>query len=124
MAAKSPRRPKHPDPLVEVCRALPGATEDVKWGHDLIFSVGDKMFAGFSLEGGDPFSFKVDPLVFSSLVGHDGVEPAPYMARHSWVSVTDRKRLPLATLEDLLAEAHRIVAAKLPKKRRIALGLD
>jgi predicted DNA-binding protein (MmcQ/YjbR family) len=111
------------DALIEFCRSLPGATEDVKWGNDLIFSVGGKMFAGFQMPAGKPVGFKVDPLVFSSLVGNDGIEPAPYMARHYWVSVTDPARLPLDTLKDFLAESHRLVAAKLPKKTRTALGL-
>jgi predicted DNA-binding protein (MmcQ/YjbR family) len=111
------------DPLVTFCRSLPGATEDVKWGHDLIFSVGDKMFAGFPLAGGDPIGFKVDPLVFASLAGSNGIVPAPYMARHHWLSVTDRSRVPLDTLRDLLAESHRIVAAGLSAKKRRELGL-
>ena len=118
------RKPKHSDPLVQFCRSLPGATEDVKWGDDLVFSVGNKMFAGFPILGGDPFGFKVDALVFASLVGHNGIEPARYAARHSWVTVTDRKRVPIDTLKDLLADSHRIVAAKLPRKVRLALGLD
>ena len=28
-----------------LCRTFPGATEDIKWGADLVFSVGEKMFA-------------------------------------------------------------------------------
>ena len=111
------------DALIEFCRSLPGATEDVKWGNDLIFSVGGKMFAGFQLPEGEPLGFKVDPLVFATLVGHDGVVPAPYMARHHWVSVTDRSKLPVATLKDLLADAHALVAGKLPAKTRQTLGL-
>src|SRR5215475_13827940 len=81
------------DALVEFCRSLSGATEDVKWGKDLIFSVGGKMFAGFLLPEGDPIGFKVEPAVFSELVGKKGVVPAPYMAKHSWVSVTNRDNL-------------------------------
>ena len=123
VAQRPPKKQKHPDPLVEFCRSLRGATEDVKWGDDLIFSIGNKMFAGFPILGGDPFGFKVDPLVFTSLVGHNGIEPARYMARHFWVTVTDRKLVPLATLKDLLADAHRIVGAKLPRKTQQALGL-
>lgn len=115
----APRR----DSLVELCRSLPGATEDVKWGADLMFSVGGKMFAGFQLPDGEPIGFKVDPSVFDSLVGHKGVVPAPYMAKHSWVSVTDRTQLPVATLKKLLVESHRLIAEKLPKKTRQALGL-
>jgi predicted DNA-binding protein (MmcQ/YjbR family) len=112
------------DPLLEHCRSLPGATEDVKWGHDLIFSVGGKMFAGFQLPDGEPIGFKVDPLIFDSLVGRDGIVPAPYMAKHSWVSVTDRKQVPVATLRDLLTDAHRLVASKLSRKMRRELGLE
>ncbi len=118
------KRQRHSDPLVEFCRSLPGATEDVKWGDDLVFSVGGKMFAGFPVLGGDPFGFKVDPFVFASLVSHPGIRPARYMARHSWIDVTDRRLVPLATLKDLLADSHRIVSARLPKKTRRALGLD
>ena len=111
------------DELLAFCRSLPGATEDVKWGKDLIFSVGGKMFAGFQLPQGVPIGFKVEPSVFDDLIGHKGVVPAPYMAKHSWVSVTDRTQLPIATLKDLLAESHRLVAEKLSKKAREALGL-
>ena len=111
------------DPLVAFCRALPGATEDVKWGHDLIFSVGGKMFAGFQLPDGQPLAFKVDPLVFDSLSRQPGFAPAPYMARHHWVSVADRGALPQAALEDFLAESHALVAARLSRKTRPRLGL-
>lgn len=120
---KSRAESKPHDPLVEFCRGLPGATEDVKWGNDLIFSVGDKMFAGFPLDGGDPIGFKVDPLLFASLVGHNGVVAAPYMARHSWVHVTDRSLLPIETIQDLLAASHQAVAAGLSRKKRAALGI-
>lgn len=119
---KSPS-PKRKDALLEFCRSLPGATEDVKWGADLIFSVGGKMFAGFQLPDGEPMGFKVEASVFDTLVGQKGIVPAPYMAKHSWVSVTDRKKLPLATLRNLLAESHRLVAEKLSKKTRQSLGL-
>lgn len=111
------------DPLFEHCRSLPGATEDIKWGKDLIFSVGGKMFAGFQLPEGEPIGFKVEPVVFESMVGKSGVIPAPYMAKHSWISVTERARVPETRLKKLLAESHRLVAGKLPAKTRKTLGL-
>ena len=125
-AAAKPRavRDLARDPLVLFCRALPAATEDVKWGNDLVFSVGDKMFAGFLIPDGTPFGFKVAPEVFASLVEQPGIEPAPYLARHHWVSVTDRGALPLRALEEFLAESHRLVAEKLPRRTRRALGLE
>jgi len=110
------------DALIEFCRALPGATEDVKWGKDLILSVGGKMFAGFQLPEGEPLAFKVDPLDFDGLVARKGIVPAPYMAHHSWVSVPERARVPATTLKKLLTESHRLVAEKLSKKARQAMG--
>ena len=104
------------DSLIEYCRSLPGATEDVKWGKDLIFSVGGKMFAGFMLPAGQPLGFKVDPEAFDHMIGKRGIVPAPYMAKHSWISVTDRKKLPEAKLKALLSESHRLVGDKKRKK--------
>ena len=119
----APAASKHADPLAEFCRYLTGATEDVKWGKDLIFSVGGKMFAGFQMPEGEPLGFKVDPLVFDEWVTRPGVIPAPYMAKHSWISVTDRRKVPEATLKKLLKESHRLTAAKLSGRMREKLGL-
>ena len=109
--------------LADFCRALPGATEDVKWGNDLVFSIAGKMFACFELPDCERLSFKVEPLLFSSLVTQPCFEPAPYLARHSWVSLNDTHAVPVDALEDFLTESHRLVAAKLPKKAQQALGL-
>ncbi|HEX7878973.1 MAG TPA: MmcQ/YjbR family DNA-binding protein [Candidatus Eisenbacteria bacterium] len=115
---------RHADALAEFCRNLPGATEDVKWGKDLIFSVGGKMFAGFQLPEGEPLGFKVDPPTFDDWVKRPGVIPAPYMARHSWISVTDRTKVAESTLKKLLKESHRLTAEKLSGKMREKLGLS
>ena len=112
------------DRLFELCKALPGVTEDVKWGDNLVFSVGGKMFAVFDLPDGEPFSFKVDPDAFSLLTQQPGIEPAPYLARHSWVSVSSRGVMPLDAVKDLLRESHAIVARKLSQKKRKSLGID
>ena len=111
------------DPLVAYCRTLPAATEDVKWDNDLVFSVGGKMFTVMSLPDCDRLSFKVDPAVFDTMTGHNGIVPAPYMARHHWVMITDRKKIPRASLEEMIAESHRLVAANLPRKTQKALGI-
>ena len=111
-------------PLTELCRSLPGVTEDVKWGDNLVFSVGDKMFAVFNLGDDESFSFKVDPEAFAVMTRQDGVVPAPYLAKHSWISVRSCDVLPVETVMDLLEEAHGLVAARLSKKRRLSLGID
>ena len=110
--------------LFEFCRSLAGATEDVKWGNDLVFSVGKKMFACFALPDGRRLSFKVDPIFFESLTTRPGVEPAPYLARHHWIQILDASQFPLDVLEDFLEASHGLVAAKLSRKLRRELGIE
>ena len=63
--------------------SLQGATEDIKWGADLVYSVGGKMFCVFLMREGVTCtcSFKVDDERFLELTGVPGVKPAPYLAR-------------------------------------------
>lgn len=109
--------------LYDLCRSLPGATEDVKWDNDLVFSVGGKMFACFSLPEGNPLSFKVDPDAFDVLTGRPGIRPAPYLAKHGWVSIESEDTLPAEMLDELIEESHALVAARLPKKLQAELGI-
>ena len=46
------------------CLQLKAVTEDVKWGNDLVFSVGGKMFCVASLEPPFTCSFKVKDVTF------------------------------------------------------------
>src|SRR3977135_2831095 len=68
-----------------ICRALPAVTEDIKWGHDLCFSVAGKMFAVLNIERPHSIAFKCTPESFGELVERPGIIPAPYMARNMWV---------------------------------------
>lgn len=102
-----------------ICRTLPGVTEDVKWGNDLVFSVGGKMFAAVDLEPPHSIAFKCSEEVFGELVERPGIVPAPYLTRAKWVQETDLgEALDLRELAGLLRDAHGIVASKLPKSRR------
>ena len=109
--------------LFTFCRALPGVTEDVKWGNNLVFSVGDKMFAVFDVPEGEPLSCKVAPGAFERLIQRPGIRPAPYLGKHGWVALETCETLALDRLKDLLEESHALVAEKLSKKRRRALGI-
>ena len=106
------------------CAALPGATHDIKWGADLCYSVGGKMFAVMCEKGdhANTLSFKVDDNRFLELTDVEGIIPAPYMAQHKWVLVEDLKVLPDKDLRALLARSHEIILAKAPKKFRDALA--
>ena len=72
-----PRPAPAPDfePQRALAAALPGASEDVKWGSDLVYSIGGRMFCVFMLEGGRArtCSFKVDDERFLELTGVPGV---------------------------------------------------
>jgi len=79
-----------------LCLSLRGATEDIKWETNLVFSVGDKMFAVTEADDkAKGISFKVDDDRFLELTDRPGIIPAPYLARAKWVYVEDLK--PSAT---------------------------
>ena len=102
-----------------ICRALPGVTEDVKWGHDLCFCVAGKMFTVVSLEAPHSIAFKCSPETFGELVERPGVIPAPYMARNMWVQEQELgETLAQRELEPLIKTSYELVVAKLPKSRR------
>lgn len=115
------RRASGHSALQDFCRALPGTTEDIKWEHDLVFSVGGKMYAAFDVEDADQLGFKCDDMEFERLTRVDGVIPAPYAARFGWVKVTRRGALPAAALRALIRRSHELVLAQLPAKVRAAL---
>jgi predicted DNA-binding protein (MmcQ/YjbR family) len=104
---------------------LPGATEDIKWGADLVFSVGGKMFCVFLLQDGVAgcCSFKVDADRFLELSDLPGFKPAPYLARAQWVQVEAKHTMPAAALDDLVRRSHALVAGRLTKKLQAQLGL-
>ncbi|HEY6135014.1 MAG TPA: MmcQ/YjbR family DNA-binding protein [Rubrivivax sp.] len=104
---------------------LPGATEDIKWGADLVYSVGAKMFCVFLLDDTAPVtcSLKVDDQRFIELTGVPGVTPAPYLARAHWVQVGRDHGLGSTALDDLVRRSHALVAGKLTKKLQRELGV-
>lgn len=71
------------------CLSLPGTTEDVKWGNDLCFLAGKKMYCVTDLKDTFNVSFKVSPEEYVSLVNTPNILPAPYLARYNWILVTD-----------------------------------
>ena len=115
-----------PEAFHDVCLSLPGATFDVKWGAEQVYSVGRKMFAaagGYGAGGVLTYSFKASDLAFQMLVEHGAARPAPYLARAKWVQLVSVDALVDDDLKRYLAEAHRIVAGGLTRKARAALGL-
>jgi predicted DNA-binding protein (MmcQ/YjbR family) len=94
---------------------------------DLLGKVGGKIFAilgADAAEGAGSLSFKCSDLSFQLLSELAGVRPAPYLARAGWVAVGRGSALRPAELAAYVAEAHRHVAARLPRRLRAELGLE
>lgn len=101
------------------CQSLPGTTEDMKWGHNLVFSVGEKMYALLGVDQ-DPvaLSFKTDPEQYHQMINLPGIRPAPYLARAQWVAMVLDGTYDMNTIQPWLKEAHQIILAKLSKKKQ------
>jgi predicted DNA-binding protein (MmcQ/YjbR family) len=110
--------------LRKFCLSLPAVTEDIKWGNDLCFLVGEKMFCIASLDSPFKCSFKVKDEEFEELSNREGFMPAPYMARAKWVLVTNPSKLHKQDWELYIRQSYDLVKAKLTKKVRMTLGID
>ena len=96
---------------------MPGATEDIKWGADLCFCVGEKMFCvtgADSSSGG--MSIKCTPEKFEELIEREGIDPAAYVGRYKWVRISDYDAVTPAELKDLIKTSYQLVFDKLPPK--------
>jgi predicted DNA-binding protein (MmcQ/YjbR family) len=102
-----------------ICKDLPHVTEDVKWEHDLVFSIGLKMFCVTGLdETPVSASFKVTDEEFEEMSNRPGFKPAPYLARYKWVLLEDISLLKKSELEARIRQSYELVKAKLPAKTR------
>lgn len=104
------------------CHTLAGTTEDIKWEHNLVFSVAEKMYALVGLDQNPPrLCFRAGPEMFEILTQREGVEPAPYLARYKWVVMRDLAALPENETKGFITASYEMTVAKLPKKVRNAL---
>ena len=110
--------------LSRFCRSFPGVKEDVKWGDNLCFLIGDRMFCIVCLDrtAEAPVSFKCTPDGFLELIERDGIVPAAYMARNHWVSLERWDALRDAEIKALVRGSFDLVKAKLPKKAQAKLA--
>ena len=97
------------------CLSFPGAKEDVKWGNDLTFMVGEKVFCFTGFKNPPGVSIKVPEEEFAELTATPGITPAPYLARYKWVAIENVNTIPRKELERLLRQSYELVKAKLPK---------
>lgn len=104
---------------------MPGVTEDIKWGHDLVFSIGGKMFCVAGLDQSPTSaSFKVRDEEFEEFCNRPGFKPAPYVAKYKWVWVDDINKMKKTDWKKYLQQSYDLVKEKLPVKVKKQLGLQ
>jgi len=111
-----------PGEIDAFCLSLPAATGEIQWETDRVFKVGGKMFAVLGPSG--TLSFKANDVAFEMLNETGAARPAPYLARAKWVFLDDPASFDGGDLKAYLTEAHAIIAARLTRKQRVALGLS
>ena len=106
------------------CLSMPGATETVQWGNDLVFKVGGRMFAVAALDAGASHrvSFKCSDEGFAELQEIDGAVPAPYLARAKWIALERFDAVSDREIQDRVAQAYALVFAKLTKKEQAKIS--
>src|ERR1700758_3117776 len=100
-----------------ICNSLPSVSEDIKWGNDLCFIIGGKMFCVVSLEVPLKVSLKVTEEEFEVLTGRPGIIPAPYVARHKWILIENISLFDPCKWEYYIRQSYNLVKEKLPKKK-------
>jgi len=100
-----------------ICKALPAVTEDIKWGNDLVFSVGGKMFCVAGLnQSPTTASFKVTDEQFDEMCDRPGFKPAPYVAKYKWVWLDDISKMNKTEWKKYIKQSYELVKEKLPAK--------
>lgn len=104
--------------LEQLCLGLKGTTTDIKWGNDLCYLVGGKMYCVTILEPPMKVSLKVLPEEFGELTDREGIIAAPYAARNHWILVEKSTALSHPEWRHYIAQSYALVFGKLPKKIR------
>jgi len=110
--------------IQSICREFPSVTQNIKWGHDLTFSIGGKMFCVVELDESPTIaSFKVSDEEFEEMSNWPGFKPAPYAARYKWVLIEDVTKIKKSEWQKYLKQSYDLVKEKLSSKIKKQLGL-
>jgi len=105
----------------DICKNLPSVTEDIKWGNDLCFMIGGKMFCVTPMNTPLRVSIKVTDEEFGEMTNLQGIIPAPYAARYKWILIEDVNIFSQKKWEYYIAQSYNMVKSKLSKKELAGL---
>lgn len=103
--------------------SLPAAVVVRQWRDDSVAKIGDKIFCLLDRDPGEIW-LKVSDMSFDLMREMEGIRPAPYLARAGWLAISGQSALTDDDVRAYIVEAHRLVAARLSRKKRRELGLD
>lgn len=107
-----------------ICLQLKGVKEDIKWKHDLVFSIGGKMFCVVGLnQTPTTASFKVTDEEFDEMSSRSGFKPAPYVAKHKWIFAEDINKMKKSDWKNYLKQSYELVKVRLPAKLKRQLEI-
>jgi len=109
--------------LREICLSMPFATEDIKYGTDLCFSIGKKIFCGTRLEGPFRTGIKCSDSDFAELTERAGIVPMPRLSTTYWVRIENSNALTTIEWKDYLRKSYELILSSLTKKERQQYGL-
>jgi predicted DNA-binding protein (MmcQ/YjbR family) len=107
--------------LEEICSKLIGTTTDIKWGNDLCFLIGEKMYCVAGLDPPLSVSLKVQQEEFNELTNREGIIPAPYLARYSWILIKDMNSFDQLKWQHYIEQSYDMIFNKLSKKTQEAI---
>jgi len=107
--------------LRQYCLSMPGATEDIKYGSDLCYSVGGKIFLGTRIEGPFRTGIKCSDEDFAAFNERDGVVPMPRLSATGWVRIEKPGSLSKTEWERCIKRPYEMVLESLPKKKKEAV---
>ena len=109
--------------IQQICKSLPSITQDIKWGDDLVFSIGGKMFFIVVLNQVPVMAtFKVTEEHFDEMCERDGFKQAAYVGKYKWVTIDDIGKMNKKEWEKFITQSYNLVKGKLSTKIRKQLG--
>ena len=107
--------------LRDICMALPNATEDIKYGSDLCFSIGKKIFCGTRVEGPFRTGIKCTEEDFAELIEREGIVPMPRLSATFWIRIEKPGALTNTEWNSFIKKSYELIVAALPNKIKQSL---
>jgi predicted DNA-binding protein (MmcQ/YjbR family) len=104
------------DDIRNICISLPHATEDIKYGTDLCFSIGNKIFCGTRLEGIFRTGIKCNESDFADLIERQGIVPMPRLSTTYWIRIEKDNALSTLEWKQYIKKSYDLIIDRLPKK--------